>query len=226
MGCAHKAKAWGGLSSSPRGDSDPNGLVSCKCASRGEKLFPTPEYTSKQPGDPVAACTRSSPELLQPLWLRPALSQNATTAPEGAILLLGSADFPCSLPVWDGPAAALEAFLLVHRLAAAVRGKLRHAGRSSSPGRKGLAAFLAAHCLTWGASHASTIYAEFDRQGLTADTVQNGAGPQSCSKYWSLSVTFFFAETSFRHNGCPQSGAGCGKWTAAGCAAASRGLAG
>ena len=138
MGCAHKAKAWGGLSSSPRGDSDPNGLVSCKCASRGEKLFPTPEYTSKQPSDPVAACTRSSPELLQPLWLRPALSQNATTAPEGAILPLGSADFPCSLPVWDGPAAALEAFLLVHRLAAAVRGKLRHAGRSSSPGRKGL----------------------------------------------------------------------------------------
>ena len=41
-----------------------------------------------------------------------------------------------------------------------------------------------------GASDASTIYAEFDRQGLTADTVQNGVGPQSCSKYWSLSVPF------------------------------------
>ena len=154
-------------------------MVWCHASAPAEAKSSSPRpNTSKQPGDPVAACTCSSPELLQPLWLRPALSQNATTAPEGAILPLGSADFPCSLPVWDGPAAALEAFLLVHRLAAAVRGKLRHAGRSSSPGRTAaaLAAFLAAHCLTWGASDASTIYAEFDRQGLTADTVQNGVG--------------------------------------------------
>ena len=190
MGCAHKAKAWGGLSSSPPGDSDPNGLVSCKCASRGEKLFPTPEYTSKQPGDPVAACTRSSPELLQPLWLRPALSQNATTAPRAQSCLWGRqiSLVHCLSGMGSGSVSACSSpGCGSSRQASACRKKFIAWSEGSAAA---LAAFLAAHCLTWGASDASTIYAEFDRQGLTADTVQNGVGPQSCSKYWSLSVPF------------------------------------